>query len=170
MRLDPLDESFPEPELTPADLERRHVLRIVIGAITGAISAIVGVVVGGAVLSPSLAKASSTWVPAGRLRDLQESVPTPVTVRVTRQDGYYEAVDQQVVFLIKSASGEVEALSSTCTHLGCRVSYDAATKTIRCPCHGGVFSPQGTVLGGPPPRPLPRIAARVDNSRVFVQL
>jgi len=164
-----MDESFPEPELTPADLERRHFLRIVIGVIIGAISAIVGVVVGGAVLSPSFAKAGENWVPAGRLRDLQDNVPIPVTVRVTRQDGYYEAVDQQVVFLVKTGSG-VRALSSTCTHLGCRVSYDPARKQIRCPCHGGIFSPEGKVLGGPPPRPLPELTARVDNTQVFVQL
>ena len=90
-------------------------------------------------------------------------------VRVTRQDGYAEAVDQQVVFLVKSDAG-VRAMSSTCTHLGCRVSYDASTKRLRCPCHGGVFTPDGSVVAGPPPRPLTELSARVENSKVFVQL
>ena len=55
-----------------------------------------------AALVPGFARREKTWMPAGRLRDLQEGVPTAARVRVMRQDGYCEAVDEQVVFLIKS--------------------------------------------------------------------
>jgi nitrite reductase/ring-hydroxylating ferredoxin subunit len=155
----------------PARIDRRGWLRATIGIIAGAISSIVGVVVGGAVLTPGLAARRDTWVPAGRLSELADGIPTPVTVRVARLDGYYEAVEQQVVFLIKSTSGDgVRALSTTCTHLGCRVSYDAVKKVIKCPCHGGTFTPDGKVIAGPPPRPLPELSARVEGARVFVQL
>jgi menaquinol-cytochrome c reductase iron-sulfur subunit len=165
-----MSSSTPEAPLTAAEVTRRAWLRGIIGVIATAISSVVAVIVGGAVLSPAFASRKDSWVPAGRLRDLEPGVPTPVTVRVTRQDGYYEAVDQQVVFLLKSESGELRALSSTCTHLGCRVSYDAQSKLIKCPCHGGVFTPDGRNVSGPPPRPLAEIAARVDDSKVFVQL
>jgi menaquinol-cytochrome c reductase iron-sulfur subunit len=164
-----MNHSLPEAPLTRAEMTRRRWLRTVIGSIVGSISAVVGVIVGGAVLSPAFAGRTSNWVPAGRLRDLEDGVPTPVTVRVTRQDGYYEAIDQQVIFLVKSDDG-IRALSSTCTHLGCRVSYDAASKRLKCPCHGGVFTPDGRNVSGPPPRPLAEISTRVDNSQVFVQL
>jgi Rieske Fe-S protein len=97
-------------------------------------------------------------------------VPTAVTVRVARQDGYYEAVEQQVVYLTKSDGDAVRAMSSTCTHLGCRTSYDPTTKLIKCPCHGGVYTTDGKVVAGPPPRPLPRVAVRVDGAQVFVQI
>jgi menaquinol-cytochrome c reductase iron-sulfur subunit len=160
----------PEIPLTAAEVTRRAWLRGVIGVIATSISSVVAVIVGGAALSPAFAHRKDNWVPAGRLRDLETGVPTAVTVRVTRQDGYYEAVDQQVVFLIKSESGDVRALSSTCTHLGCRVSYDSQSKLIKCPCHGGVFTPDGRNVSGPPPRPLGEIAARVDDSKVLVQL
>jgi Rieske Fe-S protein len=153
-----------------SDLDRRGWFRAVIGIVVGAITSVLGVVVGGAVLAPSFAAKRETWLPAGRLRDLEDDVPTPVTVRLVRQDGYYEAVEQQVVYLIKSDSGGVRAMSSTCTHLGCRTSYDPKTKQIKCPCHGGVYSADGTVLAGPPPRPLPQVAVRVDGPQVFVQL
>ena len=155
--------------LTPAELSRRKWLHVIIGGIVGTISSVMAVVVGGAVLSPAFARRRESWLPAGPLRDLEEGVPTPVTVRVTRQDGYYEAVDQQVVFLVKTDSS-VRALSSTCTHLGCRVSYDASTKRLRCPCHGGVFTPDGQVAGGPPPRPLNELATRIEDSKVFIQI
>jgi menaquinol-cytochrome c reductase iron-sulfur subunit len=160
----------PEIPLTAAEVTRRAWLRGVIGVIATSISSVVAVIVGGAALSPAFAHRKDNWVPAGRLRDLETGVPTAVTVRITRQDGYYEAVDQQVVFLIKSESGDVRALSSTCTHLGCRVSYDSQSKLIKCPCHGGVFTPDGRNVSGPPPRPLGEIAARVDDAKVLVQL
>jgi Rieske Fe-S protein len=165
-----MNHSAPESApLTPAELSRRKWLHVIIGGIVGTISSIVGVVVGGAVLSPAFARRRESWVPAALLRELEDGVPTPVTVRVTRQDGYYEAVDQQVVFLVKTDAG-ARALSSTCTHLGCRVSYDATTMRLRCPCHGGVFTPDGQVVGGPPPRPLNELPTRVEGSRVFVQV
>jgi Rieske Fe-S protein len=155
--------------LTPAEVSRRKWLRTVIGGIVGVISSVVGVVVAGTVLSPAFAKQSETWVSAGPLRDLEDGVPTPVTLRVARQDGYAEAVDQQVVFLVKSDAG-IRAMSSTCTHLGCHVSYDATTKLLRCPCHGGVFAPEGRVVAGPPPRPLTELPTRIDGAKVFVQI
>jgi Rieske Fe-S protein len=160
----------PEPPLTPAEISRRRWLRSVIGAIVGSISSVVAVIVGGAIVAPALATRAAGWVPAGRLRDLDDDVPTPVTVRVTREDGYYEAVDQRVIFLVRSAGGSVKALSTTCTHLGCHVSYDPASKLIKCPCHGGVFTPDGRNVAGPPPRPLAELPVRVDASQVFVQL
>jgi Rieske Fe-S protein len=164
-----MKHSLPEAPLTPAEMSRRRWLHTVIGGIVAGISSVVGVVVGGAVLSPAFATRPAGWVPAGRLRDLEEGVPSPVTVRVTRQDGYYEAVDQQVIFLLKSENG-VRALSSTCTHLGCRVSYDPVSKLIKCPCHGGVFTPDGRNIAGPPPRPLAQVPVRIDDAQVLVQL
>jgi Rieske Fe-S protein len=74
-----------------------------------------------------------------------------------------------VIFLLKSGDG-IRAVSSTCTHLGCRVGYDPARKLLKCPCHGGVFTPDGQNVSGPPPRPLAVLPARIDNSQVFVQL
>lgn len=153
-----------------ARLDRRGWLRAAIGIVAGAISSTLAVVAGGAVLAPSFATARERWVPAGRLRDLEDRVPTPVTVRVRRQDGYYETIEQQVVYLIRSGSGDVHALSSTCTHLGCRTRYDAEKKLITCPCHGGVYGPDGRVLAGPPPRSLPRLPVRVDGAQVLVQV
>ena len=38
-------------------------------------------------------------------------------------------------------------------------------KSDRCPCHGGVYSvADGSVLAGPPPRPLPRITLEQRGS------
>jgi Rieske Fe-S protein len=87
---------------------------------------------------------------------------------VARQDGYAQTVERQVLFLVKSGE-EVKALSSTCTHLGCRVRWDAEAQQLKCPCHGGVYDRTGAVLSGPPPAPLASIATRIDGDQVFIQ-
>lgn len=52
--------------------------------------------------------------------------------------------------------GGVHAVSPTCTHLGCLVSFNAVEKAWECPCHGSRFALDGAVLQGPATRPLRR--------------
>lgn len=48
---------------------------------------------------------------------------------------------------------KIAAISITCTHLGCIVGL--SDTGFACPCHGSRFDQDGTVTGGPAPRPLP---------------
>jgi arsenite oxidase small subunit len=73
--------------------------------------------------------------------------------------------------LIHLSSGFV-AFDAICTHLGCQVHFDKVpvagwesnSQQNFCSCHGGVFDPNtGKVLGGPPPRPLPKIKLEIDS-------
>jgi len=48
--------------------------------------------------------------------------------------------------LIHDESG-LYAISTTCTHLGCRVN--PSPEGFLCPCHGSRFDLQGNVLNGP---------------------
>jgi len=50
-------------------------------------------------------------------------------------------------------AGELYAISAICTHLGCTVAAQEGGG-FYCPCHGSRFSPSGTVVAGPAPRPL----------------
>ena len=60
--------------------------------------------------------------------------------------------------LVRTAENEYNAFSQKCTHLSCAVYYEKETNRLACPCHHGYFSAtDGSVLQGPPPRPLPRI-------------
>ncbi len=65
-----------------------------------------------------------------------------------------------------AAPSGLAALDTTCTHLGCGVSWSAERKVFLCPCHGGVYAADGRVLAGPPPRPLARRPLLVSDGRV----
>lgn len=60
------------------------------------------------------------------------------------------------------------ALSAICTHLGCVVQWQEKTGELLCPCHGGRFSVDGAVLGGPPPRPLESLPVTIDGDQIRI--
>jgi menaquinol-cytochrome c reductase iron-sulfur subunit len=158
-----------QTDSSPDRPERRRFLGGVIATIQTIIGATLGVILGGSIVSPGLAGRRENWLTAGSLADLIDNEPTPVTVRVAREDGYSQVVDRQVVFLVRSGDA-VTALSSTCTHLGCRVSWSVESQELRCPCHGGVFDRTGAVKAGPPPTPLATFPTRITEGRVEVQV
>ncbi|WP_225336561.1 Rieske (2Fe-2S) protein [Halomicrobium urmianum] len=61
------------------------------------------------------------------------------------------------------------AYSKVCTHAGCMVS-DFEGTTLVCPCHAGKFDPLSgaSVVGGPPPRPLPQLPLRLADDGTLV--
>lgn len=156
--------------MASADAGRRRFLSGVIATIQGAIGATLAFLLGGAAAAPAFGTRRTNWWPAAAIDDLADNEPTPVTIRVTRDDGYGQIADRQVVFLVKTGPAQVAALSSTCTHLGCRVSWNASEQVLKCPCHGGVFDRTGAVKAGPPPAPLATIATRFEGDQVLVQL
>jgi Rieske Fe-S protein len=67
--------------------------------------------------------------------------------------------------MVRTGPDEIVAFSQKCTHLSCAVYYAKQENRLECPCHEGYFSAaDGSVLQGPPPRGLPRVAlAREGN-------
>jgi arsenite oxidase small subunit len=55
--------------------------------------------------------------------------------------------------------GDIVAYSNLCTHMGCPVSYDHASRTFKCPCHFSVFDAElsGQMICGQATENLPRI-------------
>ena len=152
------------------DPQRRQFFARVVKAIQAAIGGTLGVVLGGSIVSPSLIRREERWLPGASLSGLADNAPTPIALRVVREDGYSQIIERRVVFLVKTGESSVTALDPTCTHLGCRVSWDAEARVLRCPCHGGVYDHLGQVKAGPPPAALPRLSTRVDGDKVFIQV
>ncbi len=72
------------------------------------------------------------------------------------------------MILVNSEKG-LKALSTTCTHLGCKTYWEPDKDRFYCPCHEAVFDTEGNVVSGPPPRPLDSYDVKVDeNNNVYV--
>jgi Rieske Fe-S protein len=68
---------------------------------------------------------------------------------------------------VRTSADEYVAYSQKCTHLSCAVYYSAAHGRLECPCHNGAFSVRdGSVLQGPPPRPLPRVVLQRRGNKL----
>jgi len=69
----------------------------------------------------------------------------------------YPSEDDRCI-LVRTAENDYVAYSQKCTHLSCAVYYSRENARIECPCHQGYFSIRdGSVLQGPPTRPLPSV-------------
>lgn len=64
--------------------------------------------------------------------------------------------------LIRTTEGQYLAFSRKCAHFGCTIDYDKSRRCLVCPCHRGVYDARnGSVVFGPPPRPLDQIVLQV---------
>ena len=65
------------------------------------------------------------------------------------------------------------ALSSVCPHLGCHVHWEPQRDRFFCPCHQGVFNPQGKAIAGPPGKAgqsLARFPLKVENGLLYIDV
>src|SRR4051794_4224628 len=140
----------PCPDPSPVPGRRRALVAFVsatMAVIGGGLSALLGAFA----LRAESASARSRWIRAGTTSDLKANEPFARVLGVSRVDGWYRERARQTVFLVWDGEHTARALSATCTHLGCQVQWNSADQKFRCPCHGGVYAPDGTVLDGPPP-------------------
>ncbi len=77
-----------------------------------------------------------------------------------------EYLGRQIV--IVKTGGEVRAFDGACTHLGCVVLWDGASRTFKCPCHGAAFDDSGTPVAGPVNIPLRKVEFEVKDGVLTV--
>ena len=64
--------------------------------------------------------------------------------------------------LVCAEDGQYYAYGQKCSHKGCSVTYERASRRFECPCHRGTYDVQtGNVLYGPPTRPLSLIVLQM---------
>lgn len=143
--------SAPPPD--DAGLRRREVLAIGAAAGAGIVASCLPVV---RYLSPNatLGGSNAAEVPADRLAPW-EAIPLVVAARPA--------------YLLRTAS-EYVAVGSRCTHLACIVKWQRSRRNFFCPCHGARFAPDGSVLSGPAPTPLPRLRVTETAGVIRVEL
>ncbi len=94
------------------------------------------------------------------------------TVQVTILDpsplAWAGLAERTAVWLRRESEESFKAFAVNCTHLGCPVRWVPDASLFLCPCHGGVFYADGTVAGGPPPRPLVEYQVRMREGFIEV--
>jgi menaquinol-cytochrome c reductase iron-sulfur subunit len=73
-------------------------------------------------------------------------------------------------WLRRTGTRQFIAYSIFCTHLGCPIKWLADAQIFLCPCHGSVFNSDGSVAGGPAPRPLFTYKWRIDPKTNHIQI
>jgi glycine/D-amino acid oxidase-like deaminating enzyme/nitrite reductase/ring-hydroxylating ferredoxin subunit len=69
------------------------------------------------------------------------------------QGGVVTRADEKIA-VWRDDDGELHAVSASCTHKGCTVTWNNADRTWDCPCHGSMFEANGAVIHGPARKPL----------------
>lgn len=150
-------------------MTRRSALSILTGALAAAWTGAVGVLAG-AFLSTPLRRRGETREARLGAASLSGDEFRRVNVEVPIKDGWHERSDFITVFVREGAGGSPEVISGVCTHLGCTVNWDNDAQQFKCPCHAGRFSEDGSVISGPPPAPLDRLAAEIRDGNIYIQL
>jgi len=154
-----------------AGLGRRSFVTGVVGLLGGMIAAVVGLPAIGYWLGPSLEKhETEAWVPLGLVEAIPVGEPTLFTFSRTRQVGWERSATSYGVYVVRSADGQIEALSNVCTHLSCRVTWKPEQNQYLCPCHDGRFARDGAIISGPQPRPLDRFAFKIEDGTLLVHV
>lgn len=97
---------------------------------------------------------------------LAVGIPTEVPFTVTIGG----ASVQGSTWLVRQNNGDIVAFDPRCTHALCAYSWSAADGQFKCHCHDGAFAIDGTVLHGPPPRPLDRLPLRLVGDVIEVDV
>ncbi|HVA95220.1 MAG TPA: ubiquinol-cytochrome c reductase iron-sulfur subunit [Candidatus Dormibacteraeota bacterium] len=163
-------ESHNEHPEIPLEGTRRSFLGVLLGLAAAFVCALLGIPVLRYIFYPLTAKSSdSGWAAVGSVANFSNiQAPLRRTIELKQRDGWQETDTQPIIYIINKG-GKIQALSAICPHLGCTVPWDAAQNKFVCPCHGGVFGPDGAYISGPPPRSLDFLQTKVSSGKLMVK-
>lgn len=153
-------------------LSRRSFLKTAIGLLNGMTALLLAAPGLGFLLTPVFRKGSSAWIKLGSAAAFSSTEPMKATFKYVSEAGYTRAEKTGFVWVTPEADGEnpLTVLSAVCSHTGCNVAWQTDEQKFVCPCHEGRYTINGEVVSGPPPRPLTKLATRIENGQLFIQL
>ena len=160
-----MDTSEPSKQ----DLSRRNFMSLAIAGIGGIISAILGIPAIAYIVGPALAQQAQDWVELGSIKKVALGTPTLFKVTLTHQTGWVSSQEEVDAYVLTEDGQNYVALSNVCPHLGCRVRWIPDQGKFFCPCHNGIFNKDGSLVSGPPPRPMDRFQTKLDNGNLFIK-
>jgi Rieske Fe-S protein len=119
-------------------------------------------------INPRLGFGAAASVPAAGPNSGQEVVDAGPLADYP-DDDVYDKFREDGFFIIRR-DRRITALSSVCTHKGCKVRVQDDL-SFKCKCHGSTFDKDGHVTKGPAKRDLPRLAVATDpRNHLLVKL
>ena len=153
------------------DMDRRRFLTKLTLGISGVSALAVSGVLASAFVGPAIHKKPARWIPAGKIEDFPIGEVSTAHLRYKEKTAFYQQELVKPIMIWRQPNeNEITVYSSSCTHLGCTVHWDASQNMFLCACHGGAFELDGTVKAGPPPRPLDRLTFRADSGNLLVEM
>lgn len=156
-------------ESSGGKMSRRDMMKAAIFGIGGLIGASIVVPAIGYIIGPALKQAQDTWIRLGSVSKVQLNEPTLFKATVETQTGWIDTQEEVSAYVLTENGKDFAALSNICTHLGCRIRWIAEEGKFFCPCHNGVFARDGSVVSGPPPRPLDRFETKVEDGTLYIK-
>lgn len=80
--------------------------------------------------------------------------PAPASEDIKPGEGKIIEINGQKAGAYRDEQGTLHIVDTTCTHMGCELSWNSAEKTWDCPCHGSRFTYEGDIVEGPTVTPL----------------
>ena len=147
---------------------RRSFLSRMSLAVSGLIAVVVNVPILSYLLSPLIRPTRPSWRSVGPITQFRIGATVQVGLEDPSPLAWAGQTALTAAWLRRDSETSFTAFAVNCTHLGCPVNWLQAARLFLCPCHGGVYNEDGTVAGGPPPRPLLRYEARVRDGQVEI--
>ena len=153
------------------NVNRRDFIKATTAFVGGLIGITIGLPTIAYLLSPALRKVEDdSIIDLGPLEKYPPGIPTRFEFTRTKVNGWERTATNYGLYVVRKSDDEVRVFSDICTHLGCRVTWHPDQEHYISPCHDGHFDLLGTVVSGPPPRPLDEFVTKVENGNLFVQL
>lgn len=121
------------------------------------------------VIGPALqVEEEQNWIRLGSASKVELGTPTLFKATLERKTGWIVNQEEISFYILTDNGREFIAMSNICTHLGCRVRWIEEQEEYFCPCHNGIFAKDGSVVSGPPPRPLDRFEVKIEDDQLYV--
>jgi len=148
---------------------RREFMKTVIAGIGGIIGAAIGIPAVSYIIGPAQKTEDADWIRLGSVSKVEMNIPTLFKTVIESQAGWVREEEEFSVYVLTDNGRDFTVMSNVCTHLGCRVRWINDQDSFFCPCHNAKFARDGSVLDGPPPRPLDQFESMVEEGILFVK-
>ncbi|MBM7614957.1 FAD-dependent oxidoreductase [Alkaliphilus hydrothermalis] len=81
-------------------------------------------------------------------------IPPEIDEDIKPNEGKVISIDGKRIGAYRDTKGELHLVDTTCTHLGCELTWNDADTSWDCPCHGSRFTYGGDIVEGPAVKPL----------------